>query len=57
MPRNLSRGKRIFARDNNKLSSQVYRSANLHTLRKASSPKRQFVTLSYPVYMAVGDPR
>ena len=50
MPRNLSRGKRIFARDNNKLSSQVYRSANLHTLRKASSPKRQIVTLSYPVY-------
>ena len=49
MPRNLSRGKRIFARDNNKLSSQVYRSANLHTLRKASSPKRQIVTLSYPV--------
>ena len=27
MPRNLLGGKRTFARDNNKLSSQVYRSA------------------------------
>ena len=42
MPRNLSRGKRIFARDNNKLSSQVYRSAMVTRKITPFAPKKIF---------------